>query len=150
MTDRPKPDATDPSPASQGASRWWPVVVPSIALLVGLLIGIVVMSVANTDDNASSSDQQPQTSPSSGGPTGSPTGNPTTIVIPAACLAAVDTVDQLTDLSKQGADAIRNFAPQQLRDLLTRLQKLDQQARRQAQACRDAKVETSPSPSPSQ
>ena len=136
-------DETPTGPATQRSptrlASWWPVVAPAIALIVGLLIGGVVMGVANDGDTPSRS-QQGADSPSAGATTGAPTGEPTTVEVPADCLAAVDTVDQLTELTREAVGAIRDFQPQELRDLLARLEKLDAQARRQAQACREVKV----------
>lgn len=139
-------ETTEGSGIERSSTRfasWWPVIAPAIALLVGLLIGGVVVGVANGGDTPSA-DQEQTASPSGGDATASPTGDPTTVVVPAECLAAVDTVDQLTKLTREAVGAIRDFEPQQLREMLTKLEKLDNSARQQAEACREVKVNSSP------
>lgn len=136
-----RPEAKRPS---KRFASWWPVAAPTIALLVGLVLGGVVVGVANNGD-APTANGDPS-SPSDGNATEAPADSPTTVVVPAECLAAVDTVDQLTELIQQGVGAIRDFQPQQLRELLTELERLDSQARQQAKACRAVRVEQSPDP----
>ncbi|HET6561743.1 MAG TPA: hypothetical protein VFG72_07705 [Marmoricola sp.] len=130
---------TDRSP-TRSRSSWWPVIAPAGALLAGVLIGGVVVGVAD-DDDSPSADPQPSASPTDGEESESPAPGATTIVVPDECLAAVDTVEQATELTRKGAGAIRDFEPQQLRSLLRELEQLDQQAREQAQACRDVRTE---------
>jgi hypothetical protein len=115
------------------------VLAPAVALVVGLLIGGVVVGVAG-DDEAPTTTPAP-TSPTVDDPPGSPTDGGTTIVVPDACLEAVNTVEDATQLTRDGAAAIRDFEPAELTALLTELEELDQQAREQAQACRDADVQ---------
>jgi hypothetical protein len=122
------------------SSSWWPVLAPAVALGVGLLIGGAVVGVAD-DDEAPSTTPAPASSSTLDDPTGAPSEGETTIVVPDACLAAVDTVEEATQLTRDGAAAIRDFEPAELRALLTELEELDQQAREQARACRDADVQ---------
>ena len=132
--------------SAQGPPKrsWWAVLAPAAALLVGILIGGVVVGVAD-DDEAPSAEPQPTSSPTAGNASESPAKDGTTaVVVPQECLAAVDTAEEATALIRQGAGAIRDFQPKKLRSLLTRLEELDQQAREQAQACRDVQVERSP------
>lgn len=139
------PETPNKSGAQTSSTRlasWWPVLAPAVALVVGLLIGGVVVAVANNGD-ASSAQEGPAGTPSADEATESASSAPTTVVVPAECLAAVDTVDQLTRLTREAVGAVRDFRPAELRGLLTDLEKLDGQARRQAKACRAVKVQTS-------
>jgi hypothetical protein len=144
MTTEPPPDersdGTNSRRSPERSRSWWPVLAPAVALVVGLLIGGVVVGVADDDDVPSTS-PTPSSSPTLDDPTGSPAEGATTIVVPDACLEAVDTVEEATQLTRDGAAAIRDFEPAELRSLLTELEELDQRAREQAQACREADVQ---------
>jgi hypothetical protein len=111
-----------------------------------LLIGGVVVGVADGGDDASPAAPQPTESPEDGATTAPPDGAATSIVVPDECLAAADTVEQVTELVRQGAAAIRDFRTAELRSLLRELEALDLQAREQVQACRDVRTEESPPP----
>lgn len=139
----PRAGATNASPPSTRSRGWWSVLVPAAALLVGLVIGALVVGVAD-DADAPSTRTQPSNSPTVGDRGQSSEGADTTVVVPAECLAAVDTVAEATQLTREGAGAIRDFDPQQLRSLLRELEALDERAREQAQACREVGVEQSP------
>ena len=134
-----RPERPSTQRSSERSTTWWAVVAPAAALLVGILIGGVVVGVA--DDDAPAADPQPTSSPTAGDVTESPGEGPMTVVVPEECLAAVDTVEEATALTREGAGAIRNFQPQKLRSLLTRLEELDRRAREQAQACRGVQVD---------
>ncbi len=145
MTEPPPTDADGGADQPRTAPRtmsWWSVLAPAAALVIGLLIGGVVVGVAggDDDDDAPSTSPTPTGSPTPDDSTGSPTEGVTTLVVPDACLEAVDTVEEATRLTRDGAAAIRDFEPAQLRELLTELEQLDQRARDQAAACRDAEI----------
>lgn len=125
--------------SSTRLTSWWPVVAPAAALVAGLLIGGVVVGVARGGD-AGSAVRERSPSQSTPGATTSPSRGPTTVVVPSQCLEAADTVDRLTSLTREAVGAIRDFEPQQLRQMLDRLETLDADARKQAAACRDVKV----------
>jgi hypothetical protein len=125
------------------STSWWPVLAPAGMLLVGLLIGGVVVGVAGGD--TPSAGPQPTHSPSVGEVTESPVSGATTVVVPNECLAAVDTVTDATEVIREGAGAIRDFQPKQLRSLLRKLEDLDQRARQQTQACRAVQAKQSDS-----
>jgi predicted RNA-binding Zn ribbon-like protein len=115
--------------------------VPAVALLIGLLIGGVVVGIADDGDDGASADPQPTQSPTAGVQEGAAT----VVVVPEDCLAAVETVEEVTERVRQGAAAIRDFRTAELRSLLRELESLDQQARDQVRACRAVRTEESPS-----
>jgi hypothetical protein len=122
----------------------WSVIVPAVALLVGLLIGGVVVGVADGDGDSPSAAPEPTESPTDS-PSPSPAdGGATALVVPDECLAAADTVEEVTALVRQGVGAIRDLQTAELRSVLRELEGLDQQAREQAQACRESRIEESP------
>lgn len=76
-----------------------------------------------------------------------PSAAATMLVVPDECLTAVETVEEVTELVRQGAAAIRDFQTAELRSLLRELETLDTKAREQVQACREVRTEESRLPS---
>lgn len=141
MTEQREPQRAEGTGAPrihERSASWRSVLAPAVALLAGLLIGGVSVSVA--DDDGPSTEPQPTESPTLGDVTESPAEEATAVVVPDACLAAVDTVEEATELARQGAGAIRDFEAERLRSLLSRLEVLDERAQEQAEACREAEV----------
>ena len=143
MTDHEPVVRDDTPPIRERSTSRWSTLIPAAALLIGLLIGGVVVGVSDGGD-IPTTDPQPTDSPTLSATT-DPNTAATIVVVPDECLAAVDTVEQLTDLVGQGAAAIRDFRTAELRSLLRELETLDKKARQQAQACRNVRTEESPS-----
>ena len=139
MTEHEEPranGATETTSRAEGSRSWWPVLAPAAAFLVGLLLGGLLMGVVSDDEGTPAADPEPSATTSADASSPSPSEGETTIVVPEECLAAVDTVEQALDLADRSAGAIRDFQPEELRSLLRELEGLDQQARSQAEACR--------------
>lgn len=143
MTDHEPTGRDDTPPTQERSTSRWSTLIPAAALLIGLLIGGVVVGVSDGGDIPTTNPQP--TDSSTGSATTDPSEAATIVVVPDECLAAVDTVQQVTDLVRQGAAAIRDFQMAELRSLLRDLETLDTKARQQAQACRDVRTEESPS-----
>ncbi len=148
MTEHQDPHVPDRGvPAQDGRSgSLWSVFAPAAALLLGLVLGGVLVGVVVDGDDERSLGTDPSASPTPGGDSGSPSAGATVIVVPDECLAAADSVDQAVELARQGADAVRQFEPEQLRELLRELEELDLRARAQAEACREVQTSSSPAP----
>lgn len=117
----------------------WFVLAPAIALVVGLVLGGLLVWAGQedpTDTTASADGSAPTPSP-----TPSATGAATEVVVPAECLEAADTVEAATGVFRDLASALRDFRANELRELLTELEELEQQARDQADACRQVQVD---------
>ncbi len=142
MTDQ-TPPGHEARATEQTTTSRWSVLVPAAALVVGLVIGGVVVGVAGDGDDGAES-TSPSVAPSaSGAATSEPTGASTLVVVPDECLAAASTVGEVTDVLRRGVGALSEFRADELRSLLRELETLDQQAREQAQACRDVRTEES-------
>jgi predicted RNA-binding Zn ribbon-like protein len=146
MTGHESPGGSGTRPTQERSTSWWSVLVPAVALLIGLLIGGVVVGVADNGEDGASADPQPTESPTASATAGAQEGAATAVVVPQECLAAVETVEEVTERVRQSAAAIRDFRMAELRSLLRELESLDQQARDQVRACRDVRTEESPSP----
>lgn len=96
--------------------------------------------MADGGDDAPSTTPQPTDSPTNSA-TADPSAAATMLVVPDECLAAVETVEEVTELVRQGAAAIRDFQTAELRSLLRELETLDTKAREQVQACREVRTE---------
>ena len=142
MTEQTSPAEGTGATERTTTSRW-SVLVPAAALVVGLVIGGVVVGVAGGDDDGAVS-TSPSAAPSaSGDATSEPSGGSTLVVVPDECLAAASTVGEVTDVLRRGVGALSEFRADELRSLLRELETLDQQAREQADACRDVRTEAS-------
>ncbi len=144
MTDEtsPRPNRDEADPSEQSGSRW-AVLVPAAALVIGLVIGGVVVGVAGggSESPSGSAETSPSSSPED---ETSPSAAATVVVVPDECLEAVSTVEEVTEVLRQGADAVGEFRTDELRSLLRDLEALDLQAREQVEACRDVRTEASP------
>ena len=137
MSEQQPPEHEAPGAESSigdGPSRGWYVAVPAIALLLGMVLGGLVVGVAQNGLTGSS---EPAATPSSTNP--SPT-EEVTVVVPQECLEAANTVRDATQLLSEGVDAVRDFRPDDLLDLLDRLEALDTLAREQADSCSQTNV----------
>lgn len=140
-------DAGPESGSGRAGPRRILAFLPAITFVLGVVLGGVVVGVAGGSEE-SGADQTPAPTQT---PTQSmsPSTGDTAVVVPQECLAVADTVDQLTQVVRDNLDAVREFHSQDLVEMLNRLEDLDQQARDQADACRDVQVGTvTPSPSP--
>jgi len=118
--------------------------LPAITFVLGVVFGGVMVGVAGRSEG-SGADQAPVPTPSQ---RTSPSTGDTLVALPQECLAVADTVDQLTQLVRDNLDAIREFRSHDIVEMLNRLEDLDQQARDQADACRDIQLDTvTPGPS---
>ena len=122
---------------------WWSTLIPAAALLIGLLIGGVVVGVAGGDSGSTT--PQPTDSATEGA-TEDPSTAATAVVVPDECLAAVETVEEVTELVREGVAAISDFQTDALRSLLREFETLDARAREQIQACREVRTEEAPLP----
>lgn len=119
-------------------------ILPAITFVLGVVLGGVVVGAEGGSDEPDT-DETPSPTPTQ---STTPSPGDTAVVVPQECLAVADTVDQLTQAVRDNLDAIREFRSQDIVEMLDRLEDLDQQAREQADACRDVQVDTvSPSPS---
>lgn len=145
MTAHGSAEADGTPPVQDRSTSRWSVLVPALALLIGLLIGGVVVGVADGGGDSPSAGPQPTESPTDSPSTVPADGGSTAFVVPDECLAAADTVEEVTALVRQGAAAIRDLQTAELRSVLRELETLDEQAREQARACRESRIEESPS-----
>ena len=144
MTGHEPPGGDGTARTQDPSASKWSVLIPAMALLIGLLIGGVVVGVADGGDDATSTAPQPTESATGSATAGPSEGAATTLVVPDECLAAADTVEEVTGLVRQGAAAIRDLRAAELRSVLRELETLDLRAREQARACRESRVEESP------
>ena len=63
--------------------------------------------------------------------------------MPDECLEAASTVEEVTEVLREGVGAVSDFRTDELRSLLRELEALDLQARDQVEACRDVRTEES-------
>lgn len=126
------------------ASRWY-AVLPVVTLVVGLILGSVIAGLAVDQ----SSDDDPGATPTTPGDTATgpdgatPTGD-VNVVVPKECLEAADTVEEATNVLREGMGSLRDFERQPLLDMLNRLEDLEAQARKQAEQCSEVDVTRSP------
>lgn len=128
--------------AGTSSASWWrslAVVAPAVALVVGLVIGGVVVGAGETSGSSRPSPTATVTVTDAAEPTPSDT----SVVIPQACLDAAETVEEATDVLRDGVGAVRGFRRSELVDLLNRLEDLETQARDEATTCSEVEV-TSP------
>ena len=137
QVDRSEPMDDTPEPQRGG---WWFVVIPALTLIVGLVLGGLIVGVT---DVGSEPEAQPTatSSPSPGDPSPS---QDVTVVVPQECLEAAETVQDATELIRDGASAIRDFRPDELITLLDELEDLDAVAREQAATCEETDVSSTP------
>lgn len=123
----------------------WFVLAPAIALVVGLLLGgLLVWAGQDDPSKVTAPDPDPTSSPTPS----ATAGEDTAVVVPSECLEAADTVEEATEVFRDLAGALRDFRADELRQLLTRLETLEAQARSQADACRDVQVSSTSTASP--
>jgi len=118
--------------ASNLSSGWALRALPAITFLVGVALGGVFVGVGLDGDGLGGDSQSTGTTTD---PTGSGTTSDTSIVIPAACSQAADTVTEAVDLIRDGAASVRDFQPKQLIEVLDALEVLDPKLQRLAQQC---------------
>lgn len=121
----------------------WFVLAPAAALVVGLLLGGLLVWAGRDDPSGVSAPEDGATaapSPSAAA------GEDTAVVVPSECLEAADTVEEATDVFRDLAGAVRDLRTGELPELLTRLERLDAQARSQADACREVQVSATSAP----
>lgn len=130
-------DGAEPQPQRGG---WWFAVIPALTLLVGLVLGGLIVGVT---DVGSAPGSKPTTisTPSPADPSAS---EDVAVVVPQECLEAAETVQEATELIRDGASAIREFRPDELITLLDELEDLDAVAREQATACEEVDVSRTP------
>jgi hypothetical protein len=130
----------EPQEPQERSGGWWFAVVPALTLLVGLVLGGVIVGVAG-DGSQPPDDNGTASSPTSVGQ--SPSGD-VAVVVPQECLEAAETVQQATELIRDGVGAIRDFRPDELITLLDELEDLDAQAREQAATCEQVDISRTP------
>lgn len=140
MSDDPTTARPDPADReelrTQHTRGAWFVLLPALTFVAGLLLSWLVVGVALDDDapDRVGADPSEPTSPSPG----------TGVVVPDACIEAVDTAQQAISSIQDGARALRDFRPEEVIDLLDELEDLDQQAREQIATCQDARIQDLP------
>lgn len=116
-----------------GRSRY--VLLPAATFLVGLLLGGALVWVAQPgEEGGGSAEGQP--SPSAGvtpTPTTVPSGS---IVVPRACLQAVEAAQEVVDLARDAVTAIGDLDAAALQKVVNRIEKLDRRVRADIDACR--------------
>ncbi len=119
--------------------------LPAVTFLAGALIGGVVIGVASGSDPDGGGDASTNSASGADATSSSQSANPedTTMVIPAACSEASDSVQEAVRLLGEAAGYVRDFRPKELRQVLNELETTDQQLRGQAKDCSDIGV-TSP------
>jgi len=115
--------------------------VPAITFVVGLLLGALVVGVGLDGDGTATDGDSTETPTSGADPT--PTDD-VQVVVPQECLQAAQTVTEATNLIRSGVEAIRDFRPDELADLLDRLEDLDAEAQDQAAQCSQVDVSQTP------
>ncbi len=143
MSQNTPPQPEDRS-APSGRSRpgGWYVALPAVALVVGLVLGGLVVGLSMSGDSGGDDeDTAGGQSTTSAQPTAVASD---TLVIPAACAQAADSVRDAASLLNDGVAAIRNFQRKKIVDLLNQLEDLSRQAQEQAQTCSASGVTTAP------
>ena len=131
---------------SRSAPGAWFVLAPAIALVIGLVLGgLVVWAGQEDSSDVTAAEDDPDSTPS---PSPTTTAEDTAIVVPSECLEAAETVESATEVFRDLAGALRDFRADELSDLLSRLETLEEQARDQADACRQVDVSSTSVPSP--
>jgi len=127
--------------SEQHAASGWLRAVPAITFVVGLLLGALVVGVGLDGDGTATDGDSTETPTSGADPT--PTDD-VQVVVPQECLQAAQTVTEATNLIRSGVEAIRDFRPDELADLLDRLEDLDAEAQDQAAQCSQVDVSQTP------
>lgn len=135
---------TQDQPAtSRGWQTWGVRLLPVLTFLVGLGLGLVVMAATGGSD-PSAPEAEPSPTPTA---TSDPADDDTVVVVPAACEAAAENISEATRLLDDVAGSVRDFEPQELVDLLNRLEDLDRETRSLARDCSEVSVDEGASPS---
>lgn len=120
---------------------WGSRLLPVLTFLVGLALGLVVM-LATGDDAEPAPEAEPTPTPSA-----SADGNGDTVVtVPGACEDASENITEATRLLDDVAGSVRDFRPEELVDLLNRLEDIDRETRGLARECSGVSVTEGASP----
>lgn len=129
--------------SSTGGTSRWHAVLPVVTLLIGVLLGGVIAGVAV--DRYSTDEPAPApTEGETGAGDDETTSEDLQVVVPKECLDAAATVEEATDVLREGVGAVRDFERQPLLDVLNRLEDLEVQAREQAERCTEVDVGETP------
>lgn len=134
--------ASDPRPRGTGSTLF--VLVPALTFLAGLLLGAALMWAGRPESGDSAPARQPEasaTAPTPGTPSPGAEGD---VVVPAACLRAADTAEQMLGLVREGAQALGDLDTRRLQALIDELEQLDAQLRSDAGDCRLRRLSPSP------
>ena len=148
MTTPPtSPQAAPPRIESEESwwQRWGLRLLPALTFLVGLVLGAVVVIAGQLGQGVGGVVGEPSPSPSAS-PDPSAGGGDTVVTLPAACEGAAENITEATRLIDESATAVRDFRPDELVDLLTRLEVLDAETRELAAECRRVDVSESALP----
>lgn len=126
-----------------GWQTWGSRLLPVATFLVGLGLGLVMMIAVGGDDVSPGADPEPTPSASS------PGGGDTVVTLPAACEDAAENITAATQLLDDVAASVRDFRPQELVDLLEKLETLDAETRELAGQCSAVDVSEAPTEEPS-
>lgn len=120
-----------------GRPAWWMRAAPALTFLVGLALGGLVVGVAaNSSNQAGESKSQTAQTPSADA--GSPD---VTVTVPGACQDAAALVQQAVVLLRQGAADVRDFQPNDLVEMLDKLETIDAELRAVSPKCSAIGVE---------
>lgn len=136
---------TDDDRRASGWQRWGGRLLPALTFVFGLGLGLVVMT-AGVDQDGAEPDAAP-TPTDTASPT--PGAGDTVVTVPGACEEAAATLSEATRLLDDVAGSVRDFRPEELVDLLNRLEELDAETRRLAAECSKVSVTESAAPSES-
>lgn len=126
-----------------GWQTWGSRLLPVVTFLVGLGLGLVVMVAVGGDDASPGVDPEPTPSASS------PGSGDTVVTVPAACEDAAENISAATRLLDDAAASVRDFRPQELVDLLEKLETLDAETRELAGQCSEIDISEGPTDAPS-
>lgn len=152
MTTPPTTSPTSPQappPRIESEESWWQRwglrLLPALTFLVGLVLGAVVVIAGQLGESVGDVVGEPSPSPSGSADPSAGVGD-TVVTLPAACEGAAENITEATRLIDEAATAVRDFRPDELVDLLTRLEVLDAETRELAAECRRVDVSESALP----
>lgn len=144
----PQASPQAPPPRIESEESWWQRwglrLLPALTFLVGTVLGAVVVIAGQPGATVSEVTGEPSPSPSASSDAGA--GGDTVVTLPAACEGAAENVTEATRLIDEAATAVRDFRPDELVDLLNRLEDLDTETRELAAECRRVQVSESALP----
>lgn len=143
MSDKKQPQGGGATAPDGDARSGWFVALPAITLVIGLVLGGLIAWAAvdgpPTGEEPSSGPTAADSESVSPEDEPSPTGD-VEVVVPQECLDAAATVEEATEVLRNGVGAVEDFDRQSILDMLNRLEDLEAQAREQADRCSDVDV----------